>query len=75
MYQIRLNSNDSKRFKVLAKQMMLKNGLTVSDVSRLTGYSCRTIYNYFAADKDNRNSRFVAAALADTLEITVGAKK
>lgn len=55
--------------------MMLKNDFTVEDMSRMTGYSKQTIYNYLS--NDERKGKFVAAALADVLDITVsvGGKK
>ena len=75
MYSIVLNKEDSQRLKKIIRQMMLKNDFTVADMSRMTGYSKQTIYNYLS--NDERKGKFVAAALADVLDITVsvGGKK
>ena len=82
MYQLRVDrfsQEDKERFKRICKQMMLRDGYTVSDMSRLTGYSVQTLYNFFSNGKDTketkRSSRYVAAALADVLEISVGGRK
>lgn len=74
MYQIKLSGKDAQRLKTIIKQMMLKNDYTVSDLSRMTGYSTQTIYNYLSK-ANTRQGRFVAAALCDLLDITVGVGK
>lgn len=73
MYSVILNKEDSHRLKKIIRQMMIKNDFTVADLSRMTGYSTQTIYNYLS--NDDRKGKFVAAALCDVLEITVGGKK
>jgi DeoR/GlpR family transcriptional regulator of sugar metabolism len=73
MYQIKLNKEDSKRLKKIIRQIMIKDELTVSDLSRMTGYSVQTIYNYLS--NNDRLGKFVAAALCDVLNITVGDKQ
>ena len=50
MYSIVLNKEDSHRLKKVIRQMMIKNDFTVSDLSRMTGYSTQTIYNYLSND-------------------------
>ena len=77
MYSIVLNKEDSHRLKKVIRQMMIKNEFTVSDLSRMTGYSKSTIYHYLAKESvdSGRKWKFVAAALCDVLEITVGEKR
>ena len=72
MYSIVLEQEDSQRLKKMIRQMMIKNDLTVADLSEQTGYARQTIYNYMSS-KD-RKGKFVAAALADCLGITVGGR-
>lgn len=75
MYSVILNKEDSHRLKKIIRQMMIKNEFTVSDLSRMTGYSKSTIYHYLANEaEEKRKWKFVAAALCDVLEITVGGK-
>jgi transcriptional regulator with XRE-family HTH domain len=73
MYQIKLNAEDSIRLKKIIKQMMIKEDLKASDLSRMTGYSKGTIDNYLSGK--GTTSRFVAAALCEVLNISTGVKK
>lgn len=73
MYQIKLNAEDSIRLKKIIKQMMIKEGFTAADLSRMTGYSKGTIDNYLSGK--GTTSRFVAAALCEVLNITAERKK
>lgn len=76
MYQIKLGKDDRKRLKKIIRQMMIKNDLTVADLSEKTGYSKSYIYNFFSGRGANeREYRFLQAALCDILEITVGGPK
>lgn len=72
MYQIKLNSEDSRRLKKIIRQMMIQKDMSAQDLSEKTGYSRQAIYNYLS---NNRQNRFIAAAICDVLEITVGANK
>ena len=79
MYQIKLGHSDMHRLRIIIKQMMLKNELTRSDLSRMTGYSKSTIDHFFAEGEkklnSNRQDKFVAAALCDVLDIAVGERR
>ena len=70
MYAINLNAEESKQLKRIIKQMMIKKGYSVKDLSDMTGYAEQTIYDYLSM-KNTRKKKFVAAALCDVLEITV----
>ena len=72
MYSVNLEKEDRKRLKKIIRQMMIKNDFSVSDLSRMTGYSVQTIYNFLS--NDDRKGKFVAAALCDVLNISVGGR-
>jgi transcriptional regulator with XRE-family HTH domain len=72
VYQIKLNQEDSARLKKIIKKMMINDDLTAADLSRMTGYSTGTISNYLSGK--GTTSRFVAAALCEVLNISVGVK-
>lgn len=65
MYQLELTKKEYQQFKREAKSKMLMQGMTIQELSKKTGYSTQSIYNFFA----NTNSRFMAFAIAECLEL------
>ena len=63
MYE--LNLINYKEFCEEAKEIMNENDIDLEVLSWLTGYSVTTLERFFSG----RKSRFVAAAIADALEI------
>lgn len=65
VYELVLSKTEYEAFKQKVRLVMLKRGITMRDLSKKTGYSLGTLYGFFAG----KNSRFVAAAIAEVLEI------
>lgn len=65
MYQLTLSESEWKVLRYEAKCKMYELGLTADDIATRTGYQVGTIYNFF----NHNSSRFVAFAIAKTLDI------
>ena len=63
MYE--LTPTNHKAFCEEAKEIMQENDIDIEVLSWITGYSETTLQRFFSG----RKSRFVAAAIADALEI------
>lgn len=63
MYE--LSPKNHKEFCEEAKEIMKENDIDVEVLSWITGYSVTTLERFFSG----RRSRFIAAAIADALEI------
>lgn len=63
MYSLILTATEYKNFKKNAKKQMIEMEISYEDLSEQTGYSLSAIYNFFS----NRNSKFVAYAIAKVL--------
>ena len=63
MYE--LNLNNHKSFCRTAKAKMKEDNISIVKLSKMTGYSIQTLNRFF----QGRKSRFVAASIADALEI------
>ena len=63
MYE--LNPSNHKDFCDEAKEIMNENDIDLEVLSWITGYSVKTLERFFSG----RKSRFVAAAIADALEM------
>ena len=64
MYE--LNLNNHKIFCMTAKEKMKQRDISIVKLSQMTGYSIQTLNRFF----QGRKSRFVAASIADVLEIS-----
>lgn len=64
MYE--LNLNNHKAFCKVTKEKMKEKNISIVKLSQMTGYSIQTLNRFF----QGRKSRFVAAAIADALEIS-----
>lgn len=64
MYE--LNLNNHKSFCKIAKQKMKEEDISIVRLAQMTGYSIQTLNRFF----QGRKSRFIAASIADALEIS-----
>lgn len=68
MYFLILDEQEYMDFKKLAKRKMKARGMSIEDLAVLTGYTKRSLYNFFSRD----NSKFIACAIAEALVIKKG---
>ena len=67
MYRLKLNEQEYEDFKKKVKAEMILRGIRVDELAEQTNYSEITIRHFLS----KQNSKFVARALADVLEIEV----
>lgn len=65
MYEVVMTQGEYEQFKTKARIKMLEKDITYETLSARTGYSISTIHHFFS----QKNSRFVAAAIAKELGI------
>lgn len=65
MYRIDLTVEEFEEFRKAAKVELIKQNLTMRDLSDMTGYNLGSIRNFFSYN----NSRFIAAAIAKALKM------
>lgn len=65
MYRIELTVTEFEEFRKKARIEMIRKGLTMRDLSDMTGYNLGTIRNFFSFN----NSKFIAAAIAKALKM------
>ena len=67
-YELRLTKEQKKRFVMVAKSRLKERGMYYSDLANAINYSCGSVKE-FLSDKSEKTNRFIAAQIADELEI------
>lgn len=72
MVELNLSSEEWVKFVALAKKTMTERNMTVNDLADAIGRPHGSVRNFFATN--SRHSRFLAAEIAECLEIRKGGK-
>lgn len=65
MYELVLSKAEYEKFIKKARCKMIRLEISYKQLAEMTGYSLPSIYGFF----HGKNSRFIAAAVAEKLEI------
>lgn len=66
MYELELSDSDYKEFALKCRYVMAQRGISRKILAERTGYSIHSINVFFSG----RNSRFLAAAISNELEVS-----
>ena len=67
MYRLKLNNEQYKRFKKMARIEMLIHDISIRDLAKKINYPEQSVRNFFC----KRNSKFIAYAIAEALNMEV----
>lgn len=72
MVELNLSPDEWIKFVALAKKTMTERNMTVNDLADAIGRPHGSVRNFFAAN--SRHSRFLAAEIAESLDIRKGVR-
>ena len=67
-YELKLTKEQKKRFVVVVKSRLKERGMIYSDLANAINYSCGSVKE-FLSDKSEKTNRFIAAQIANELNI------
>lgn len=67
MYRLKLNEEQYKRFKKMARIEMLLNDMSFRELAQKTNYNEQSIRGFFC----KKNSKFIAYAIAEALDMEI----
>ena len=67
MYELRLTKNQKQKFVNVVRYRLAHNDMTLKDLAEQIGRPVNTVYNFMS--HDNRANRFLAAEIAEKLEM------
>lgn len=65
MYKLELNSNEYEQFKKKVKCELIMRDMTIQELADLINYDAQSVRGFLS----NRNSKFIAYAIADVLDM------
>lgn len=67
MYRLKLNDEQYKRFKKMAKVEMVLHDVSIKELSKRTNYNEQSLRGFFC----KKNSKFIAYAIAEALNMEI----